>query len=388
MAGNRFAFSISGSLLVFLLIIFSCLTGCSGSTPSPAPSQAPAPGTAAGSPGVATAAAINSPVVVPSAAEPAKSIVLKFASQVQPMSSVGRVNKQWADKVKQDSGGRLEIQLYLTESLVKATEMYKAIQGGITDIGYSTVGQDASQTPLGTVTRLPFIGIPSQTSAASIQWDLLNKFPEMQNEWKGMKVAGLASLPGDQLQMVKKEVRVPADLKGLKIIARGDWPEVFQNLGAAPIGLNVGDWYSSLEKGLAEGQIINFAAANAFKTLDLLKYHTMFGDGGCSATLQIYLINSASWGKLPADLQKILADSIKWQCEETGKIDMGDQDGIINNLKTAKHNFTYLTPAEIAPWIDAARSVHQSWIKNNTANGLPAQAIYDETLSLIKQYSK
>jgi TRAP-type transport system periplasmic protein len=402
MVKNKLVAWISGFSLILLLLAFSMVSACSStSSPSSAPVPKAVPSTPVTSaPASApvstvvpkTAAVAPSSVVasseLPKPAEPAKTFVLKFASQVQPMSSVGRVNKQWADMVKQQSGGRLEIQLYLSETLAKATEIYKAVQTGVVDMAYTTVGQDPGLTPLGTVTRLPFIGIPSQAAAMSIQWDLFNKFPELQNEWKGMKVVGFASLPGDQLQLVKKEAHVPADIRGMKIIARGEWPDVMQNMGVAPVSLNVGDWYGALDKGLAEGQIINFAAANAFKILEILKYHVLFGDGGCSTTMQIYIVNNDSWNKLPSDLQKVLADSFKWQCDEMVKTDMSEQSGIINDLKAAKHTFVNLKPEEISLWMDAARPRHQSWVKENTDRGLPGQAVYDETLRLIKQYSK
>jgi hypothetical protein len=44
------------------------------------------------------------------------------------------------------------------------------------------------------------------------------------------------------------------------------------------------------------------------------------------------------------------------------------------------------TPEEMQLWRQAVKPVHQKWIADNEAKGLPAKAIYQEAKRLIKEY--
>ena len=52
----------------------------------------------------------------------------------------------------------------------------------------------------------------------------------------------------------------------------------------------------------------------------------------------------------------------------------------------AGQEFVYLTPEQIAVWQDLVRdTIHQSWIDECEAAGLPGQAVYDRALELIAE---
>jgi TRAP-type transport system periplasmic protein len=375
-------------LWVFVLTITlaagTLLAACSSTTSTTAPATQ-APAATATSAAATAATAAPAPATTPAPA--VKPIVLKMSTHNPPVLSVSQTEKLWADKIKEMSGGRLELQLYYSESLAKQSEVYKAVQTGVADIGYMVVGSDASQTPLSMITRRSFMGIPSMKADVQIWWDLHNKYSEIQAEWKNMKVLTVNGLPPDQFFFVKKAVRVPADMEGMKVIARGDYPAIMTAIKAVPVGLVVADWFSGVEKGLVEGQVgIHYLAVNSFKLLDLYKHVTDFGDGGADMATEIHAINLDTWNKLTPDLQKILMDSCKWYEEEELKAttigyEAGVQAGKDKNINVAK-----LTPDEIAQWQKVVEALDKQWIIDNASKG-PAQAIYDETKALIKKYA-
>jgi TRAP-type C4-dicarboxylate transport system substrate-binding protein len=74
---------------------------------------------------------------------------------------------------------------------------------------------------LGRVVSLPFLGVTSHEMGTDVFNKLLKESPELQAEYKGLKVLGLFAIPMDKFHMVKKPIHVPADAKGAKIVALG-----------------------------------------------------------------------------------------------------------------------------------------------------------------------
>jgi TRAP-type C4-dicarboxylate transport system substrate-binding protein len=355
-------------LLLVLLIVVMAVALIFGSCAEPAPAPAPAP----------TPAPAPAPTPAPTPA-PAKPIELKFTSWTPPAPiAIGECNLKWKAMVEERSEGRLKIELFEGGSLATRDETLRALQTGIADIGYHNV----TELPLGLITRLPLLGISSKWAAAKIHMELLNDFPQMTEELGNLKVLATLGMPPEQLFFTKKEVRVPDDIKGMKMIAGGEIARVLDAAGAAAMDLPAGDWYTSLERGLVEGHNINFLASIAFGTIELFQYHTLLGDSGTGLVVMGYEMNADSWNSLPPDLQKILAEATTWVSEEVMQLDERDQQASIDIAKEKNHTFIYLTPEEVQLWADLAKPVHQEWIADNAAKA-PTQEMYDEIQRLI-----
>lgn len=94
-----------------------------------------------------------------------------------------------------------------------------------------------------------------------------------------------------QLHLVDKPVKTPQDLKGMRVIGDPYLADSFKEVDAAVLQLGPPDWYSSLERGLAKGQMVHYAAAYEFKIQELFKYHTHFGEGSAGATPIGFIVN-------------------------------------------------------------------------------------------------
>ncbi|HJX12972.1 MAG TPA: TRAP transporter substrate-binding protein DctP [Dehalococcoidales bacterium] len=313
-------------------------------------------------------------------------IELKFTSHNSPEVPLSKYHKQWGDMLEERSGGRVKVTEYWSESLLKTSEVYRGTQTGITDIGYYVVGTDPGLTELNRFQRLPFLGLPSMEIGTEIYKQIWDKFPEVRAEFKEMKAFGQRMMPPYQLHTVKGVVRVPSDLKGKKIIARAEWATVMQNVGAAPLDQGPGDWYMTLERGLGEGHFVHFPAIMALKTLELLPYHTIFGDGGCGMAMDMWLMNEDTWNSLPPDVQQIINDLEPWLKKTEIEQEYSYINMILDTARKMNHTFTNLTPEEIALWKDAAKVTHQDWINKNASRG--AQQIYDEVMRLEKELTK
>ena len=322
-----------------------------------------------------------------SAADP-KVIELSFTHTIPPVIPIAKVYQKWAGMISEQSKGRVKINFYWSESLLKASEFYRGVQTGQTDITYYVIGLDWGLMPLNMFTKLGFMGYRNKTEGTEVYQKIFNKFPEIRNEFKGVKVMAARMGPAYQLCFTNKQVRVPADLKGMKVISvGGSMAKEMVAMGAAPMDVKVGDLYMSLERGLAEGISTHIPILQAFGILKLVPNMTLF-KGGTSMGPDMLLFNLKTWNKLPADIQKIFEDLSPWLGQELIKADNGFEAMVLGKAKGMGHTIITPTPEQLQLWVDSATPIHKKWIADNEAKGLPAQAIYDETKRLINEYSK
>lgn len=315
-------------------------------------------------------------------------IELSFTHTIPPVIPIAKVYQKWAEMLGERSGGRVKINFYWSESLLKASEFYRGVQTGQTDITYYVIGLDYGLMPLNMFTKLGFMGYRNKEEGTEVYHKIFNAFPEVRNEFKGVKVMAARMGPAYQLHFTKKEVRVPADINGMKVISvGGSMAKEMAAMGAAPMDVKVGDLYMSLDRGLAEGISSHVPILHAFGILKLLPYHTMF-QGGAAMGPDMILMNGKKWNSLPPDIQKVFEDLSPWLGQTLIKADNGYEAMVMGKAREMGHTITTPTPQEMKLWKAAVQPIHDKWIADTEAKGLPARAVYEETKRLIKEYDK
>jgi TRAP-type C4-dicarboxylate transport system substrate-binding protein len=328
-----------------------------------------------------------------SAQAPAKPIEIIYSHTSPAVSGIAKLAKQWGDRIEQKSSGRVKFVYYWAASLVPIPEQVKAIKTGTSDVASVFPVSIAPYMPLSySISSLPFMGFPSMTAGTRIWWELYEKFPAMKNEWADVKLLASRMMPPNQIHTTKKLVKVPSDLKGMKIATTSAIISKAVTLqGGAATPIPASDIALSLSTNVVEGWINHFPVAMIFGTLPSFKYHLVVGTNdyaGIDAGMDQIILNKDKWNKLPADIQKIFEEESAWYQEEAIKLDMGEVQKAMNIAKEAKHTITYLAPEELKMWADAAAPVHQAWITDYEAKGKPAKAIYEEYKKLVQEYSK
>jgi len=67
----------------------------------------------------------------------------------------------WVKQVEETTKGRVKIEVYPSQTLIKGVGMWKGVRGGIADIGWCVQGYWPEQTPLSDVISLPFLPVSS-----------------------------------------------------------------------------------------------------------------------------------------------------------------------------------------------------------------------------------
>ena len=120
--------------------------------------------------------------------------------------------------------GKVKIQVYPSQTLVKGPESWNALKSGVADMAWSFHGYWADLTPLADVITLPSLPFKTAEKGSEVLWKLYEKFPAMQREFQDVKVLMLWTSNPYFLITTKKQVKTLEDIKGMKLRVTGGPP--------------------------------------------------------------------------------------------------------------------------------------------------------------------
>ncbi len=293
---------------------------------------------------------------------------LSFQSNYPPMHPTVKFAFQpWMKSVEEKSGGKLKINFFPPKAIVKETELFDSIEGGLLDIGSTRFGSNPGKFQISTITELPLL-FPSSLTGAKAVWKLYEKYPEMKNEFKGVRLLWIWNSATAQLMTTKKAVKTLEDMKGLKII--GYTPtmlETIKALGANPVHLSPLNSYLALQRGMADGIIISYPGARALKLHEACKYAAESD----ILTISFYAImNPKAYDNLSADMKKIINDTtgLKMGTTCSKALDRGSVKSL-EFLKAKGMTIYTLPTVEKQRWFKAVQPVHDNLIKKLIGQG-------------------
>jgi TRAP-type C4-dicarboxylate transport system substrate-binding protein len=323
-----------------------------------------------------------------SGAEQSKPMELRFSVHIPPFAPPVKMYQEWADQVAAATGGKVKVTIYAGSTLLQLPDVVTGVKSGIADIGLVVSEMFANERPLTPILSLPFMGLGDWKESVKIMEELRKEFPALNDEWKDFKVLFREIRTGVGIH-TKTPVRVPADLKGQKIIASGMMGDIVNSAGGSAVSLSVPDWYTSLDRGLAKGMIMDLGAIYETKVYTLIKNHTDFPYGGMALQVGLIVMNLDTWNKLSPDIQKAI-DGVSEAMEAKiaqMTVDVNKQYKA-NMEKESGQTFIMLTDKEAKQWFDTASPEHEKYLAKAEARGLPAKAIYKKALKLAKKAHK
>lgn len=228
--------------------------------------------------------------------------VLRYAQQ-NPDTGWSTVNcvDPWLKQIEEATGGKVKIEAYHGQTLAKAKDLWNATKTGIADIGWICHGYYPNLTPLSDVISLPALPFTSAEKGSEVMWHLYEEFPEIQNEFKDVKVLLFYTSEPYTLITRNKPVTSLEDLKGLKIRMTGGPPtEMIQALGGVPLLVPMTDAYISLQKGVADGMGTPWEAIHTYRFYEVANHYT---EVPFPAVYFSIVMNKTTWDGLPEDIQ-------------------------------------------------------------------------------------
>jgi TRAP-type C4-dicarboxylate transport system substrate-binding protein len=319
----------------------------------------------------------------------AQEIKLTLADQNSPNAwGPSHALLPWIKQIEQATKGRVKVEVYPSQTLVKGPDMWKQVRAGVVDVGWCFHGYWPEQTPLADVISLPFLPIKSSEQASEVLWRLYEKYPAIQKEFSDVQPLLLYTTSQYFLLTTKKQVKTLDDLKGMKLRIPGGPPtDMVKALGAVPVSIPMPDMYQALDKGVVDGMGVPWEAVQGFRLYEVAKYYTMV------STVTPYFSLCANKQKF-ASLPKDVRDQIMSVSGLTGAkfwghnfFDTAEQDALAK-IKAGNHQMVrYELPNdEVDKWRKVAgEPLWEEWVKKMEGKGhKEARDILKSTLDMLK----
>jgi len=308
----------------------------------------------------------------------AKTTELRVATYVPPVVHLAKAIDWWAAELQKRTNGALKVTVFHAQTLGKVRDSLDMLESGTADVvmfpapafpGRFPVSELVADTPL----LRGNIRLANEVMDQLLMDGLLKEF----NQYKVICWFNIDTM----MLFTTKKVTTLEELKGLKIRARGRAStEMVERLGASPVALEVGELYTSLERGIVDGVTTCITAFSMMKLFEVCKYLV---DEPLYGGLVPVLMSKRSWNKLPSDIQLIIEQVNKelaytffnfiWEEMKNG-YEIASQGG---------REITKLSPKEQERWQKTIRPVTDAALARINEKGLPGEKIMAKSRDVL-----
>ena len=292
----------------------------------------------------------------------------------------------WGEKLEKASGGRLAFKHFPGATMGPTPAQYDLAASGRAEVAWFLHGATPGRFPLTELTHLPYVVGSAEIGTKTIN-DAQLRAKYLDAEHRGVKVLLLLTHQPGNILTTKKPVRAADEVRGLRL--RPASPTIgsfIAALGGTPVGIAPPEQLDAMQKGTLDGTFIDYGGAGiAFKmggtikhVTEMYSYVSSFGIG----------MNPAFYNRLPADLKKLVDDSVKGVEKEVGigwdaLDDIGKKLLVDGGAQPIK-----LSAAEDAKFRKVGAQVTEARLKELEAKGLPARQAFALIKSLSGKHAK
>jgi len=261
----------------------------------------------------------------------------------------------WANLIEKKTNGRVDVEMYFSGQLYKDVPVIEAIQIGAVEAGNVYTNFIETIVPDFAIFNLPLL---YDTTAelekvfdSNIGRILINKA-----ESKGLKILGRFYWPQEDIAFVStKQIKVPGDVKGLKVrataSAQADW---LKTLGAAPVYISGAEMYMGFQRGTLDSALSALAGTVERKLYEVAEYTTFLG---VCVTIAMPTMNKRYFDKLPEDIQQAILEASAEMNEMSAEYAVNEHHRILEKAKELKVNMYYPTEEELLLWRAGTRDI-------------------------------
>lgn len=291
-----------------------------------------------------------------------------------------------ADKIEEDSGGRIEIERFPSMQLGgRPPELIDQVVDGVADIVWAVNGFTPGRFPRTEVFELPFMTEDAR-AASSAYWQLFERHMA-DTDFAEVKILG-TWVHGPGMLHTSEPVEAPGDLRGLKIRGGSRMVnQLLENIGATPVGMPVTQIPEGLSKGVIDGATIPWEVTTALKVSELVENHTEFEGPALYNLTFVLAMNKGVYDGLPEDLRAIIDANSGHDFSVFAGGTMAEADGPAREIAVDLGNTIITVPeAETVEWRALAEPVYDAWVADLAEKGIDGQALIDEARALMAAY--
>jgi tripartite ATP-independent transporter DctP family solute receptor len=298
---------------------------------------------------------------------------IKFGHVGEPGSLFDQSAQEFAKRANAKLGTKAKVVVYGSSQLGGDGELMKKLKLGTVDLALPSTVMSSAVPAFG-LFEMPYL-VKDRTQMAKIRDQVVNPTLVPIAEKSGYHILAIWENGFRQITNNKHPIKVPDDLKGLKLrVPGGTWRvKMFKAYGANPSPLAFSEVFVALQTGVMDAQENPLAQIYPARFYEVQKYLSMTGHVYTPA----YVTAGASWSKLPADVQKILKDTAAEMQPEVYKIAAGLDESLLKKLKDAGMQ---VNEADKDAFIKASKPIYEEFAKEVSGG----QELIDKSLALGK----
>lgn len=232
---------------------------------------------------------------------------------IYPDSNFFTENLRWfADEVKKESKGELDIVVHSNASLFGPNEILMAVETGQVPMGEFVMVHYGNDYPIFNASGLPFLA--KGYDEARDLWTLERPYVEKLLAQQGLMILWSAPWPGQGI-FSKTQVNTVADFKGLRM--RTDFPantRLAELLKASPVLVRQAELPTAFSTGMIS---LMFSSATTGANSQAWEYADYFYDIQMNHPKNAVIVNKQAFDGLPEATQKVVM-AVAQRAEERG----------------------------------------------------------------------
>jgi TRAP-type transport system periplasmic protein len=304
-------------------------------------------------------AAAGATVAVPWVTRAAPEFSLKYTNNVPVTHPLNVRAKEAMDRIKAQTNGRVEIEIFPNNQLGSDTDMLSQLRSGAIEF-FTLSGLILSTlVPVASINGIGFAwGSYDQVWPAMDGG--LGAYIRAQIQKAGLHAMEQAWDNGfRQITSSTRPIKTPDDLKGFKIRVPPSplWTSMFKAFDAAPTSINFSEVYSALQTKVVEGQENPLAVIFFAKLFEVQKYLSQTNhmwDGFW------FLANGKAWQGLPADLRDVITKNLNQSALDQREDVKKANDTLQADLTSKGMEFIKVDPAPFRTKLQSA-GFYKEW---------------------------
>ncbi|HEX6157362.1 MAG TPA: TRAP transporter substrate-binding protein [Burkholderiales bacterium] len=207
--------------------------------------------------------------------------------------------RQFAEDVKKNTNGALDITVHSNQSLIKHPDILRAVSTGQVNIGEVLLGQFSNEDPVFAADNIPFVA-PGYDAAWKF-YQAQKPVLEKKLQGRGLRLLYAVAWPGQGLY-TKDPLKSAADMKGQKMRTYSPLTSrLAELLGASGVQVQVTDVPQMFATGAMQAMVTSSATGTSTKAWEFVKNYTRTNAWNPK---NVVVVNERGFSRLPKEQQQ------------------------------------------------------------------------------------
>lgn len=287
--------------------------------------------------------------------------------------------EKWAEEVEKRTDGKVKVNTFPGGTLLTAENMYDGVANGLADIGLSVTAYEPGRFPLLSIADMPS-GYPNAKVASKVMAQLVEEFP--QDAFKDFKIITVFASEPAYIQS-QQPIESIEDIKGKQLRIPGGTTNIFETLGASPVGMSQGEVAEALQTGIVKGYVSSREVLKDMKYAEMVKYVT---DYPLTMNTFVAVMNKSKWDSLPDDVKKVIDELSAEMTAFTGDY-LDNHVTEVLKWSEEEHDVKTVKLKDEEKWEKILKELQLKEVQKAEKAGLPGQEFYDRLYELIDENS-